>query len=86
MASNSRYGSKLEFHAVFADYLEELSTRDAAVDIEISRLVYILWLHCSKLKHDGEALESHAKELILDTYITEENERGQDALNCLYNP
>ena len=53
---------------------------------QIWRLIYGQWLHSSKLKHAGEALDNHAKELILDAKITDEYERGQDALTNLYNP
>ena len=53
---------------------------------QIWRLIYGKWLHHSKLKDEGEALDNHAKELILDSKITDEHEQGQDALPDLYNP
>ena len=34
------------------------------------RLIYIQWLHHSEIKHAGEVLANHAKEIIIDDDIT----------------
>ena len=53
---------------------------------QICRLIYVQCLHCSKLINVEEALDDHAKGLILDADITDEHERGQDALTEHYTP
>ena len=40
---------------------------------QIWRLIYGQWTHHSKIKYAGEALDDHAKDMILDTNITDEH-------------
>ena len=53
---------------------------DSQLITKIWKLIYGQWIHCSKLKQPGEALNDNTKELILDTKITDEHGRGQDTL------
>ena len=53
---------------------------------KIWKLIHGQWTQHSKLKHVREALEDHAKELILDAKITYEHKRCQDSLTYFYNP
>ena len=53
---------------------------------QIWKLIYGQWLHHSKIRHAGEALDDNARELILDAEITDKHERGQDTLTYCYNP
>ena len=48
--------------------------------------MWLQWLHRSKLKHMGEALDNHAKELIIDGEIIEKQKQDQDTLTYRYNP
>ena len=53
---------------------------------QIWKIIYGQWIHLSKLKHVGEALDKYTKELILDTKITDEHGCVQDTLPYPYNP
>ena len=53
---------------------------------QIWKLIYGQWLHLSKLKHTGEALDDNTKELILEAEITDEHGRSQDTPPYRYNP
>ena len=45
------------------------------------KLIHDEWLHRSRLKHAGEALDNNTKEFILDAKITDEHVQGQDTLH-----
>ena len=53
---------------------------------QVWRLIYGQWIHHSKFRHAGEALDYHAKELILEDKITDKHEQRQYAQPDLYNP
>ena len=53
---------------------------------QIWKLIYGQWIHHSKFNHTGEALDDHAKYLILDAKIIEEYEQVQDTLTYCYSP
>ena len=53
---------------------------------EIWKVIYVKWLHRSKLKHAREVMDNHTKELILDSEITDKHKQGQYKLTYRYNP
>ena len=59
---------------------------DSQLNTQIWKFIYSQWLHCRKLKHSGEALDDHTKELVLDSKITDKHELVQDTLPYCYNP
>ena len=52
---------------------------------KIWKLVYSQWLHHSKLKHAGKALDDHTKYLVIDAKITGKHKQVQDTLPYCYN-